>query len=72
MLELLDEALTIEHRPNIDVFVGDGHYACAPMVEGLADRGLILVSKLRRWPVADLPPAAASGSRTGAQVCRTL
>ena len=29
---LLDEALTVGHRPDIDVFVGDGHYACELMV----------------------------------------
>ena len=38
----------MEHRPDIGVFVGDGHYACEPMVTGLDARGLILVSKLRR------------------------
>ncbi len=47
MLELLDEALAVDHRPDIGVFVGDGHYGCAPMVEGLQARGLELVSKLR-------------------------
>ena len=47
MLELLDEALAVDHRPDIGVFVGDGHYGCAPMVEGLQERGLELVSKLR-------------------------
>ena len=48
MLVLLDGALAVEHRPDIDVFVGDGHYACKPMVKGLDERGLVLVSKLRR------------------------
>ncbi len=55
MLDLLDEALAVAHRPDSDLFVGDGHYACKPMVTGLAARGLVLVSKLRRdavlwWP----------------------
>ncbi len=48
MLALLDEALAVAHRPDIDVFVGDSHYACEPMGTGLAARGLHLVSKLRR------------------------
>ena len=30
MLDLLDKALAVEHRPDIDIFVGDGHYACKP------------------------------------------
>ncbi len=34
MLALLDEALAVAHRPDIDIFVGDGHYACEPMVAG--------------------------------------
>ena len=62
MLDLLDGALAVDpdHRPDIRIFVGDGHYACEPMVTGLADRGLILVSKLRRdavlwWPYPGRP-----------------
>ena len=65
MLTLLDEALAVEHRPDIGVFVSDGHYACEPMVSGLDARGLILISKLRRdaalfvpWPG---PPTGRPG-----------
>ena len=36
----------MEHRPDIGIFVEDGHYNCAPMVKGLRERGLHLVSKL--------------------------
>lgn len=48
MLALLDGALAVGHRPDIGVFVGDGHYACKPMVTGLDERGLDLMSKQRR------------------------
>ncbi len=48
MLALLDEALAVAHRPDIDVFVGDSHYACEPMVAGLAARDWVLAGKLRR------------------------
>ena len=65
MLALLDEALAVGHRPDIDVFVGDGHYACEPMVKGLDARGLILVSKLRRdaalWVPWTGPPTGRPG-----------
>ena len=65
MLALLDEAPTVEQRPDIDVFVGDGHYACEPMVTGLAARDLVLVSKLRRdaalWILWSGPPTGRSG-----------
>lgn len=47
MLKLLDEALAVAHRPDIGIFVGNGHYGCALMFEGLQARGLDLVSKLR-------------------------
>ena len=67
MLALLDEAMAIEQRPDTDVFVGNGHHACASMVEGLAERGLVLVSKLRRDAVA-LHRAAGPGPRPPAQV----
>ena len=33
--------------PDIGIFVGDGHYVCAPMVKGLRERNLHLVSELR-------------------------
>ncbi len=49
------------HRPDIGIFVGDGHYGCAPMVEGLQARGLQLVGKLRcnavLWVPWTEPPA---------------
>jgi len=65
MLALLDEALAVAHRPDIDVFVGDGHYACEPMVTGLAARDLVLVSKLRRdaalWVPWTEPPTGRPG-----------
>ena len=35
ILDLLDETLAVDHRPDIGIFVGDSHYDCAPMVEGL-------------------------------------
>ena len=53
--DLLDKALAVDHRPDIGIFVGDGHYGCAPMVEGLWARSLELVSKLRRNPVLWMP-----------------
>ena len=71
MLALLDEALAVEHRPDIDVFVGDGHYACEPMVAGLADRGLDLVGKLRRDAALWVPwtePPTGRPRRPPAQV----
>ncbi|MYC62555.1 MAG: transposase [Caldilineaceae bacterium SB0661_bin_34] len=67
MLALLDEALAVdpEQRPDIRVFVGDSHYACEPMVAGLAARGLVLVSKLRRdavlWVLWQGPPTGRPG-----------
>ena len=65
MPALLDEALAVEHRPDIDVFVGDGHHACEPMVKGLDARGLILVGKLRRdaalWVPWTGPPTGRPG-----------
>ena len=65
MLALLDGALAVAHRPDIDVFVGDGHYACEPMVKGLDARGLELVSKLRRdaalWVPWTGPPTGRPG-----------
>ena len=67
MLALLDEALAVDpdRRPDIRVFVGDGHYACEPMVAGLAARGLVLVSKLRRdaalWALWQGPPTGRPG-----------
>ncbi len=56
MLALLDEALTVAHRPASDVFVGDGHYACEPMVTGLAAR-------IGSWPAscAATRPCGCSG-----------
>ncbi len=45
----------MDHRPDIGVFVGDGHYGCAPMVEGLRARDLHLVSKLRGNAVLWVP-----------------
>ena len=65
MLELLDEALAVDHRPDIGVFVGDGHYGCAPMVEGLQARGLELVSKLRCNAVLWVPWTAPPTGRPG-------
>ena len=73
-LTLLDGALAVEHQPDTDVFVGDGHYACEPMVAGLDIRGLVLVSKLRRdtalwvsWigPPRSTAPASAARGRAG-------
>ena len=65
MPALLDGALAVEHRPDIDVFVGDGHYACKPMVKGLDARGLILAGKLRRdaalWVPWTEPPTGRPG-----------
>ena len=65
MLALLDEALAVAHRPDSDVFVGDGHYACESMVTGLATRDLVLVSKLRRnaalWVPWTEPPTGRPG-----------
>ena len=65
MLALLDGALAVEHRPDIDVFVGDGHYACEPMVTGLDARGLELAGKLRRdaalWVPWTEPPTGRPG-----------
>ena len=52
---LLDKALAVAHRPDIGIFVGNGHYGCAPMVEGLHERGLHLVSKLRCNAVLRVP-----------------
>ena len=43
---LLGEALAAEPHPDIGIFIGDGHYGCAPIVEGLYERDLHLVSKL--------------------------
>ena len=37
MLALLDKALAV--GPDIGIFVGDGPYACEPMVAGLETRG---------------------------------
>ena len=70
MLQLLDEALAVDHRPDIGVFVGDGHYGCAPMVEGLQARSLELVSKLRcnavLWvPYTGLPRKGPGRPRKG-------
>ena len=65
MLELIDEALAVDHRPDIGVFVGDGHYGCAPMVEGLQERGLELVSKLRCNAVLWVPWTAPPTGRPG-------
>ena len=67
MLALLDEALAMDpdYLPDIRIFVGDGHYACEPVVMGLSARGLILVSKLRRdaalWVPWTEPPSGRSG-----------
>ena len=65
MLDLLDAALAVAHRPDIRVFVGDGHYACEPMVAGLEARDLHLVSKLRRdavlWVLWTGPPTGRPG-----------
>ena len=65
MLALRDEALAVAHRPASDIFVGDGHYACEPMVTGLAARDLVLVSKLRRnaalWVPWTGPPTGRIG-----------
>ena len=62
---LLDGALAVEHGPDINVFVGDGHYACEPMVKGLDARGLELVSKPRRdaalWGPWTAPPTGRPG-----------
>ena len=61
MLQLLDEALAAD----IGIFVGDGHYGCAPMVEGLQERDLHLVSKLRcnavLWVPWTEPPTGRPG-----------
>ena len=38
MLKLPDEALAVDHRPDVWIFAGDGHYACAAMVEEPAAR----------------------------------
>ena len=65
MLALLDGALAVEHRPDIDVFVGDGHYACEPMVKGLEARGLILVGKLRRDAALFVPWTEPPTGRPG-------
>jgi hypothetical protein len=65
MLELLDQALAVDHRPDIGVFVGDGHYGCAPMVEGLRARDLHLVGKLRRNAVLWVPWTAPPTGRPG-------
>ena len=65
MLALLDEALAVAHRPDIDVFVGDGHYACEPMVTGLDARGLILVGKLRRDAALFVPWTEPPTGRPG-------
>lgn len=65
MLALLDEALAVGHRPDIDVFVGDGHYACAPMVAGLDARSLVLVSKLRRDAALFVPWTGPPTGRPG-------
>ena len=65
MLALLDGALAVEHRPDIDVFVGDGHYACEPMVKGLEARGLILVGKLRRDAALFVPWTGPPTGRPG-------
>ena len=64
MLALLDGALAVEHRPDIDVFVGDGHYACE-MVKGLEARGLILVGKLRRDAALFVPWTEPPTGRPG-------
>ena len=67
MRELLDEALAVDpdRRPDIRVFVGDGHYACEPMATGLAERDLILVSKLRRNAVLWVPWTGPPTGRPG-------
>ena len=65
MLHLLDGALAVEHRPDIDVFVGDGHYACEPMVTGLDARDLELVSKLRRDAALFVPWTEPPTGRPG-------
>ncbi len=65
MLALLDQALAVDHRPDIGVFVGDGHYGCAPMGEGLQERGLELVSKLRCNAVPWVPWTAPPTGRPG-------
>ena len=46
MPNLLDAAGAVDHRPDIGIFVGAGHYGYAPMVEGLQEQSLELVSKL--------------------------
>ena len=67
MLEWLDGALAVDpdRRPDIRVFVGDSHHACEPMVAGLAARGLVLGSKLRRdaalWVLWSGPPTGRPG-----------
>lgn len=40
--------LAIKHRPDIHAFVEGGHYACAPIVNGLAAHSVTPVSRLRR------------------------
>ena len=55
MLDLLDAVLAVAYRPDIGIFVGDGHYGCAPMVEGLRARDLHLVSQLRGNAVLWVP-----------------
>ena len=65
MLDLLDAARAVAHRPDIRVFVGDGHYGCAPMVKGLRERDLYLVSKLRRNAVLWVPWTEPPTGRPG-------
>ncbi len=54
MAGLLDEVLALVHWTDIRIFVGDGHYAGASMVEGMRARNLHLVSKPRRGPTFKL------------------
>ena len=65
MLDLLDGTLAVGRRSDIDIFVGDVHYACEPMVAGLDARDHGLVSKLRRdaalWVPWTEPPTGRPG-----------
>ena len=65
MLDLLNETLAAEHRPDIDGFVGDSHYDCEPMVAGMDEQDPVLVNKLYRdatlWVPWTKPPTGRPG-----------
>ena len=65
MLELLDQALAVDHRPDIGAFVEDDRYGYAPMVKGLRARDLHLVSKLRGNAVLWVPWTEPPTGRPG-------